>query len=68
MEQVLVTTGLTKTYDTDGVPVAALRGVDLTVAEGEFVSIMGPSGCGEAFAALVVVDAALLAAFGDLDA
>ncbi|HBF22740.1 MAG TPA: hypothetical protein DDW23_02880 [Planctomycetes bacterium] len=28
-----------------GVP--ALRGVDLTVKEGELVAIMGPSGCGK---------------------
>jgi putative ABC transport system ATP-binding protein len=41
------TRGLTKTYDTGKVRVAALKSVDLTVARGEMVAIMGPSGCGK---------------------
>jgi putative ABC transport system ATP-binding protein len=38
---------IVKTYDTGAVRVAALRGVDLTLARGEMVAIMGPSGCGK---------------------
>ncbi len=38
-------TGLVKRYG-EGPVVDALRGVDLTVADGEMVAIMGPSGSG----------------------
>jgi putative ABC transport system ATP-binding protein len=44
---VLETKGLRKTYESEGVPVRALRGVDLVMTEGEFIAIMGPSGCGK---------------------
>ena len=38
---------MTKTYDTGGVRVEALRDVNLSVGRGEMVAIMGPSGCGK---------------------
>src|SRR5690606_22629847 len=39
--------GVTRVYDQEGVPVHALRGVDLDVEEGEFTSLAGPSGRGK---------------------
>jgi ABC-type lipoprotein export system ATPase subunit len=39
--------GVSKTYDTGRVRVAALREVELTLDRGEMVAIMGPSGCGK---------------------
>ncbi len=44
---VVVTENLQMIYRVGKVEVAALRGVDMTVKEGEFVAVMGPSGCGK---------------------
>jgi putative ABC transport system ATP-binding protein len=45
--EVLRTVRLRKTFESEGSPIRALRGVDLAVGVREFVAVMGPSGCGK---------------------
>ncbi len=46
-QPVIVTEGVTKEYVGNGIPVQAVRGVDLTIERGEFTAIVGPSGSGK---------------------
>ena len=47
MQELIRGTGLRKVYQTGEVQVEALRGVDITLYEGELVVILGPSGSGK---------------------
>ncbi|MEE4608189.1 MAG: ATP-binding cassette domain-containing protein, partial [Desulfobacteraceae bacterium] len=46
-EALIQLTGVSKIYGTGQAAMHALKGVDLTVAKGEFVAVMGPSGSGK---------------------
>ena len=47
MTAVLELAGVSRTYGTGTTALTVLRGVDLTVGEGEYVAVVGPSGSGK---------------------
>ncbi|WP_457624965.1 ABC transporter ATP-binding protein [Persephonella sp.] len=47
MKEIIRLENITKIYETAGIKTEALKGISLTVYEGEFISIMGASGSGK---------------------
>ncbi len=43
----IVTEGLTKVFEMEGVQTVALKSVGFRVEKGDFIAVMGPSGCGK---------------------
>jgi len=43
----IVTEGLTKVFEMEGVQTVALKSVGFKVDKGDFIAVMGPSGCGK---------------------
>lgn len=54
MKPVIEFSGVTKSYGSGEAAAYALRGVDFTISQGEFVAIMGPSGSGKSTAMNIV--------------
>jgi lipoprotein-releasing system ATP-binding protein len=46
-EQILQVSGLKKTFSKNGVEIHVLKGIDLNIHRGDFITIMGPSGAGK---------------------
>ncbi|MCX5799728.1 MAG: ABC transporter ATP-binding protein [Proteobacteria bacterium] len=46
-EQILQVSGLKKTFSKNGVEIHVLKGIDLNINKGDFITIMGPSGAGK---------------------
>jgi lipoprotein-releasing system ATP-binding protein len=46
-EQILKVSGLKKIFNKNGVEINVLRGIDLEIDHGDFITIMGPSGAGK---------------------
>lgn len=47
MKEIIKLTGISKKFETEFMETHALDSLDLTIYEGDYVSISGPSGCGK---------------------
>jgi NitT/TauT family transport system ATP-binding protein len=54
--RVVEVAGVDKVFGSGSAAVTALRGIDLTIREGEFVSLIGPSGCGKSTLLRLIAD------------